>query len=96
MTLIYTAQIISVNLNWPQTRLKSLKRRLWNFIKHTGEVQWLENSFVHGSMKAAGGIMGLSRIFPTSVVWVWFHAAPVFMAATLAVKCEFSATEKIS
>lgn len=51
---------------------------------------------MHGSMKAAGGIMGLSGIFPTSAVWVWFHAAPVFMAAALAVRCEFSATEKIS
>lgn len=38
--LTSTAQITSMNSNWLQTRPKSLKRKLWNFIKRTGKARW--------------------------------------------------------
>lgn len=85
-----TAPTTSANLNWPQTRQRSSKRRLWSSIRHTGKVQRLEQPEIME-------IMGLSGILPTSVVSFWVPAAPVFMLATeaLAVRRELSATENI-
>lgn len=81
--LICTAQIISVNLNWPRTRRKSWKRRLWSFIKHTGKEDLCTAAWNNGNN-------GAFWYFPHLCCCFWFPAAPI-----LALSIRFSATENM-